>query len=206
MKLDHTILTSLGNWPDYLSTSMRDLLQVAYRSFSFSRILGLYEGTADGLLPDPIPIIESSEADLNALETANWESWGLTTKIFFLGTKLHLYAYNLTAKHKAVSLTQLPDQRSSYYFSEAYKTAIRLIQTWCTPEPIEKTTTTSASRSWTIFERLSLTYAVFVLLNLTKLSPASNSRDINADNAIRQASAFLKSCSVLKNDHPRVNQ
>ncbi|KAL2823385.1 hypothetical protein BDW59DRAFT_148809 [Aspergillus cavernicola] len=212
LKLDHTLLHSLGTWPAPLPASIRDLLQVAYRSFSFSGILGHYEGTADGLLPDPIPIIESFEADLNSLETTNWELWDLTTKMSFLGTKLHLYAYNLTAKHHTFSSPQLPDRRSQYYFSEAYATAIRLIQTWCaalsstTPIAIPATLVTKPSfsklaRSWTIFEKLSLTYAVLSLVKFTMLSPTTNSHDINTDNAIRQALTFLKSCSVFKDDH-----
>ncbi|KAJ5595466.1 uncharacterized protein N7459_001674 [Penicillium hispanicum] len=212
LKLDHTILQSLGSWPASLPTSIRDLLQVAYKSFSFSGILGHYEGAPDGLLPDPMPIIESYGADLNALETANWELWDLPTKMSFLGTKLHLYAYNLTAKHHAISSLPIPDRRSHYYFSEAYTTAIRLIRTWCGPQSPTQTAATpgtliselslsNLARSWTIFEKLSLTYAVLSLLKLTKLSPITNSHDINTDNAIRQALAFLKSCSVFKDDH-----
>lgn len=212
LKLDHTILHSLGDWPASLPASIRDLLQVAYRSFSFSGMLGHYEGAADGLLPEPIPIIESFEADLNSLETTNWELWDMTTKMSFLGTRLHLYAYNLTAKSHTVSSTSLPDQRYHYYFSEAYKTSIRLIQTWCAAMSPAKPTAVPATlspepsfpklaRCWTIFEKLSLIYAIFLLLKLAKLSPTTNSHDVNSDNAIRQALAFLKSCSFFKGDH-----
>ncbi|KAJ5804917.1 hypothetical protein N7474_010804 [Penicillium riverlandense] len=159
-----------------------------------------------------MPIIESFEADLNSLETTKWESWDLTTKMSFLGTKLHLYAYNLTAKNHTFSSPPLPDRRSHFYFSEAYKTSIRLIQTWCAALSPAKSTPVPAnlapepsfsklSRCWTIFEKLSLTYAVFSLLKFTKLSPNTHSHDLNTDNAIRQALTFLKSCSVFKDDH-----
>lgn len=191
---------------------MRDLLQVFYRSFSFSGILGHYEGTADGLLPDPMPIIESFGADLNALETANWESWNMTTKLSFLCTKLHLYAYSLTTEHRTLSSSRLPDQRFIRYFSEAYTTAIHLIETWCGALPSTESTATSAisagepsfpklSRCWTIFENFALTYAVLSLLKLTKLTPTNHFHEIKTENAVRKAATFLKSCSVFKDDH-----
>lgn len=216
LKLDHSILQALTTWPASLPASIRDLLQVAYRSFSFSGILGHYEGAADGLLPDPIPIIKAFEADLNALEASNWMSWDLTTKMSFLGAKLHLYSYNLTAQGRNFSSPQLPDSRSSYYLSRAYTTAIRLIQTWCaatgtSPSSSSSTTTRlvtepsfpELARSWTIFEKTSLAYGVVLLLKLTKLSPTTSHHDIpiTTENAIREALTFLKSCSVLKDDH-----
>ncbi|KAL2844809.1 fungal-specific transcription factor domain-containing protein [Aspergillus pseudoustus] len=215
MKIDNTILNSLGPWSSPLPLAISDHLQVSYKCFSFSGILGHYEGTPDGLLPNPMPIIESFGADLNALESAKWESWGLTTRLSFLCTKLHLFSYSLTvqnADHHADSPALLPDPRSARYLSEAYITAIRLVETCCGGTLFTNSATTQAitsdeflppkvGRCWTIFERSALIYAVLFLLRLTRLTPNNNFPQIRSDNAIRQATTFLRSCSVFKDDH-----
>lgn len=196
-------------------TALTDLLQISYKSFSFSAILGHYEGSPDGLLPDPMPIVESFGSDLNALEAAKWESWSLTTRLSFLCTKLHLYAYSLTipsAEHRSLSSTSLPDRRSPHYLSEAYTTAIRLVQACCggtsSANPVTRPAIMSEAlsypnlaRCWTIFEKFALTYAVLFLLRLTKLTPTNNFHQIRTENAIRQATTFLRSCCVFKDDH-----
>ncbi|OKL58168.1 hypothetical protein UA08_06411 [Talaromyces atroroseus] len=212
VKLDHSILRAVQEKRTACPRSITDLLQIAYKSFSFSELLGHYGGTPDGLLPDAIPMIESIENDLNTLEAANWDSWCLTAKTCFLNQKLFLYSYSLTTPHSSShSLSTLPPgYKTTYFLSQIYTTAIRLINTWCSSvsvSPSDSSTSTpseSIGRSWTIFERNALIYAVMLLLHLAELSTNANDDlredSVTRNNAIRSVLTYVKPHSVRDND------
>jgi hypothetical protein len=212
VKVDHSILRAVQEKRTPYPRSITDLLHISYKSFSFSELLGHYGGTPDGLLPDAIPMIESIETDLNALEAANWDSWSLTSKTCFLNHKLFLYSYTLTTPHSSShSLSTLPPgYKTTYFLSRIYTTSIRLINTWCSSvsasplNPSMSSGADSIGRSWTIFERNALIYAVMLLLHLAELSPTASDglRDdsVTTNNAIRSVLTYVKPHSVRDDD------
>lgn len=213
IKLDYSIIRALQTKNKSLPDSISDLLQITYKSFSFSETLGNYVGRADGLLPDPIPLIESMEADLNILESGNWDLWSLTTKVYFLSQKLHLFSYSLTSHHSS-SWSSLsassPHHKATYFVSQSYSTAIQLINIWCSSVSSVPSDSNSPSqptgigRAWTIFERNALVYAVMLLLHLSEMAYVDGNGPrntaITTENAVRSVLIYLKPMSVKMGD------
>jgi hypothetical protein len=216
MSLDHNILQALEDWPEAMPIALKHLLQLSFKSYTINSMLGYNQGIADGLLPSPFTVLESLETDLNMMETQQWNDWDITPRAVFLGIKLQLYSYAWTARN-----TQWPhigsfhDQKDIYYTSQAYTTAIRLINIWCgeaggdqpTSLPISNSSTQAMASSRpttfrTRFESQYFIYAVSFLVRITKIAQ-SDPDSVTTDNTIRKALTLLKDQSTLKYDQFR---
>ncbi|OQU99615.1 Fungal specific transcription factor domain-containing protein [Cladophialophora immunda] len=214
-KVDHSINQALREWPERMPMILKPLLQMSFISFSFTNILGHFEGAPDGLLPEPDHIIQVFDADLDALERREWDEWDPSVLVLWLWTKLRLYSFAVASEPSDPEHDgAIHHGREGYYTSRGFSIATRTIEIVCaildpSNPPKQKSQTSPGvmsgglspqNRPWTGFERAALVYAVMFLLRVTRFSQFPVQRDV-ADNTIRKALVALKADRTsLKHD------
>ncbi|KAJ5261282.1 Transcriptional regulatory protein LEU3 [Penicillium angulare] len=186
---DHSILEALANKPAWLPDVMHHQLHIAYQGSRLCNVLGNCEMTADGLLPNPAPIIQMFDTELRAQEARFASCWRNNEYIFFLATKLQLYSFALSTT--GLELTNSAERRTEIY-SHAYLTAMNLLQS-----ALDLSTELPY---WSEHQLRNVIDAVYFLL---KLGGASYEfvDEAAAKNTVGQVWQLLRSRSQTEDDH-----
>lgn len=88
-KSDNTILHALAYQRSEFVDLMGLYLQIAHISSRYSTLLGQYEHDSTGLLPDPLPIVQTLDTELGIFQARNALTWSPTVEITFLGARLY---------------------------------------------------------------------------------------------------------------------
>ena len=190
---DHSILEALASKPPWLPETLYHQLHIAHQGTKFCKVLGNYEMTATGLLPNPIPIIQMFDGELRAQEARFASSWRRNEYIFFLATKLQLYSFALTATGLESTDHSLSAERYAEIFSHSYLTAMSLVQSviQCPSE----------LPYWTEHQLKYVLDAVFFLIKLIGCS-YDFVDEARARNVISQIWQLIRSRSQTENDRP----
>ncbi len=213
VKADYTINNALREWPEQFPMILKHLLHISLISSSFTNTLGHFNGTPDGLFPEPDHVMHVFEADLDGLEAREWVNWDATVRVFYLWTKLRLYSFAMLFDSCSDGLPEaIRRDGEAYSASRGFTTANRTIDIACAiadgaivqirksdntemalPQPLQ-------TRPWTGFERAALVYAVMFLLKITRFSTFPT-RSKLSDNTIRKALTALQADRTpLKHD------
>ncbi|KAH8883028.1 hypothetical protein GQ53DRAFT_830986 [Thozetella sp. PMI_491] len=206
MRMDQVLLRFSAETSDAYNPVLRCILQIMQRDHAFSLILGHNETTSDGLLADPLAIIQAYESDLNTLEAQFQHTWTPSIEATFLGSKLRLYTYALMRtsdrdssegiRFRAAAGPAATD--TSVYLARAYSAAMRIVEI-SAYDTTEQNMTMCNWATWTSFDLHHLVYATFFLLEITR-NWGMSSDNVATNNAIRQAWATFKGCVVAEND------
>ena len=210
---NHTILTVLARRPPSVPPTLYSLLQISFQRHKFSFVLGQSERTADGLAPEPFPLIRAHEMESELLEQRDIEHWNISLKIIYLGSRLHIYTYALMTfniQHNGEDTNSRSDTAQvAEYLSRVQKAALDTIELRCSEEarrgvdgitpPSEAPRPADQPLHWTIFEFHSLLTAVCFLLKLTKFWKIDPD-PITTGTAITSAWNIFNSMSRTKDD------
>ncbi|EXJ90379.1 hypothetical protein A1O1_03480 [Capronia coronata CBS 617.96] len=142
VKLDQGLLECLAAKPAWLPTRLHQQLHLSRHALNISSTLGNCESSSTGLLPCATPVIRTFETELRALECQFYTSWFATEYILFLGCRMTLYTFALSADNNhnqgipgSASSPSRPKgldvgvEFQSHWLSQAYVTATATIQT-----------------------------------------------------------------------------
>ena len=207
MRMDQGLLRFIADPNEAFDPVLRQMLQIVQKDHALSLVLGHSEGTSDGLLPDPLPIIQAYETDLNILEKQLSRSWTPSVECTFLGSKLRLCTYALmktgdgeasTAEADRSRASSLRSTDISVYIARAYAASMRIIEL-CAAEAQGRATHPRGWGAWTSLDLHHLVYATFFLLEITR-NWGMASDAVATNNAIRQAWSVLKARAAVEDD------
>lgn len=223
---DHTVLEALASDDNTVSTSIRMRLELAYKELTFSNLLGHNSSAPDGLFPNPLPVIQAFDSELDQIEVKYRSCWNISLERSFLATKLRLYSYAIPRTEKgneepgqdpvaatALGRTATSRASTSSYLAKSYGTALRLIEISSLANAVNASSSRDLSPVgqarpptlnliyfWTSWDVGDFTLATLTLLQITKRWHFNN-EEAAATNAISRAWNLLSSCSVAEGDH-----
>ncbi|KAF2181399.1 hypothetical protein K469DRAFT_589916 [Zopfia rhizophila CBS 207.26] len=197
---DQSLLEAAAAQPYWLPDSLFFQLQIARHGIYICNALGNHEMTANGLLPNPSPYLRAFDAELRLQETENSQRWPKHDFINFLGCKMILYGFGVTAycnnsdKVKCQEVAGFANRLDSHHWTEqAYIVASVLIQTACSMKEGFLFSTVHLQR-W-------LANAIGFLLRLTIYPQDYQFDEVAIRNGINQGWELLRNCSLRENDH-----
>ncbi len=192
-RVDNTIIKALTEHVPWLPVILEQHLKIGYMSYRSCHTLGHYELETSGLLPNPISTILMFDSEFNALQNSLEQHWTLPTKISFLKARLALYSFACVDDTPKQGAEVGFVSKASEIRVQAYKVAMSLIHAICdSPEEVP---------FWTSWIRVSLVYAVIVLITLATSSQCSFADPIAVRNLINQAWDLLHGNSDMEHDH-----
>lgn len=220
---DHTILEALSSDDTKVPIKLRIILDLAYKELIFSNLLGHNINSPDGLSPDPIPLIQAFDSELDQLEMRYRSNWDPALERSLLAARLRLYSFALpraakgSTRNKAgptISTTHSGFQSlASSYLAKSYSLSMRLLEASCPPGTSNPDTTGSQppnghsqaassnlAHFWTSWDSANFVLATLILLQI-KRRWHFNPEDAAATNAISRAWSLLSACSVAEGDH-----
>lgn len=218
---DHTILEALDD--NGIPTAIRIRLELAYKELTFSNLLGHNRSAPDGLFPDPLPLIEAFDSELDQIEVRHSSFWNIASERGLLATKLRLYSYAIPRTEKAnkesgqgwvATTTSVRHDTTrasiSSCLAKSYSMALRLIEISSSAYPNKTGSSEGFDQTkqahpnlvcfWTSWDSVDLILATFTLLQIIKRWHF-NPEEVAATNAISRAWNLLSSCSVAEGDH-----
>ncbi|KAF2267779.1 hypothetical protein CC78DRAFT_456593 [Lojkania enalia] len=197
---DHSLLEAAASQPSWLPDSLFFQLQIARHGMNICSTLGNHEMTPSGLLPNPSPYLRAFDSELRLQETQLYQKWSRHDFINFLGCKMILYGFGVTAYDSNSEIEGLQglsgynNRLNSHHWTEqAYITASMLIQTACTMKEGFLFSMIHLQR-W-------LTCAILFLLRLIIFPQAHQFDEAAIRNGINQGWELLRKCSLRENDH-----
>lgn len=145
------------------------------------------------MLANPSPSVRLFEHELNVHETRFSESWTTSDHIHFLGCKLSLYIFALSADPAPPNSENVESEPRSQWLPPAYKSAVKCI------------TLMSSFGDELVFTsihlRRCLINAILFLLRVILYSAPPVADAATVRNCIHQGWDILRRCSLASNDH-----
>ncbi|KAL1968667.1 hypothetical protein VTN77DRAFT_1493 [Rasamsonia byssochlamydoides] len=192
LRADHSILETLTSKPSWLPDALYHQLQIAHLSGKFCNILGNHELTSTGLLPNPASLIQMFDVELQTHEAQLAQKWSRGDYMFFLATRLHLYAFALTDPAVTDADGGLAGGLHSEFLAHAYLAAMSLLQS-----AVDSPT---GLRYWSMYQGRDAVNAAFFLLKLV----GGNHEFVDhaqARNMIHKFWELLREQSRVEDDH-----
>lgn len=193
VRLDQSILEATTRHPPWLPDRLYFQLLMAVQHYHICNELGNNELTSSGLLANPSPSVRLFEHELNVHETRFSESWSTSDHVQFLGCKLSLYIFALSADPAPPNSEIIESEPQSQWLPPAYKSAVKCIALMSSFD--DELVFTS------IHLRRCLINAVLFLLRIMLYSAPPVADPATVRNCILQGWDILRSLSLASNDH-----
>ncbi|KAF2728823.1 hypothetical protein EJ04DRAFT_448539 [Polyplosphaeria fusca] len=197
---EQSILEAATSQPSWLPDTLFFQLQIARYGIQLCNTLGNSDLTASGLLPNSAPYLRTYEAELRLLEMQHSKRWPKQDFVNFLGCKLIIYGFGVTASN-------LPDDSgdgqgysghtsrldAQHWAEQAFLASSVIVQSACSMKDTMMYSTVYVQR-W-------VANAVGYLLRLIIYPQSQQHDEVAIRNGINQGWELLKTCSIKENDH-----
>lgn len=202
VRSDNIIVRCVTEKPQELPSVLHRMLLVAYRVHIFTEQLGNYQFTADGLMPDPLPLVRAFENDVRSIPAGP----GLEV-VLSLMARLCLYSFVLAAASApkgSMKASTIQSHEGVYYVTQTYNCAKQIIDLFSMQIRSRATKDAFDSendpRQWTCFQRWSVLYATMTILWIIKLS-GIDSNTASAQGVVADGRNVLRRLILTEEDH-----
>ncbi|EED14748.1 conserved hypothetical protein [Talaromyces stipitatus ATCC 10500] len=192
-RLDRGLLDAFATKPAWLPDTLYCQLQISHHLLKIITMLGSYEFSATGLLPNAQHVIPAFETELRVLEANLSPYWTRVDYINFCTCKLLLYIIAISSlDSNGIELEVTGSEKSSLWILQAYLCVIATIQAAST---IEEQLVKVPTR---IFKSLASCVSFLILLKCSKHHYLVDDGVLST--AIRQGWGLMRRFEIVPND------
>lgn len=203
VRVDNIILKCIAERPPDLPETLHRMLLRVHKIHTFTEQLGDHQFTPDGLMPEPLALVQAFDSDLRNLKIVTEAD-----RVMSLMARLYLYSFILATPPptdgSATEFSPVQSHDGIYYISQTYNCSKQLIDIFTAKlkrqSAGEAPDGAQHPRLWDGFQRWSVLYATMTILWIIKLS-GIDSDTSSAQSVVNNGRDILKKLILTKEDH-----